>query len=104
MKRFVLLFAIMLMLAACGSTSTETAVSVTEEPTKAETAVSENNSVAEDAPEETAAESAAPSTELAAIANFPATNVDEASIVRERDWTIGADDPLVTIIEYGDFQ
>ena len=100
MKRFVLLFAIMLMLAACGSTSTETAVSVTDEPVKAATAVAENNSVAEEA----AAESAAPSEEVAAIANFPATNVAEASIVRDRDWTIGADDPLVTIIEYGDFQ
>ena len=96
MKRILLLFAIMLMVAACGSTS--------DEPTKPATAVAENNSVAEDAPEETAAESAAPSEEVAAIANFPATNVAEASIVRDRDWTIGATDPLVAIIEYGDFQ
>lgn len=32
------------------------------------------------------------------------TNPAEAGVVRERDWTEGAEDPLVTIIEYGDFQ
>ena len=31
-------------------------------------------------------------------------NPAEAGVVRERDWTKGAEDPLVTIIEYGDFQ
>lgn len=31
-------------------------------------------------------------------------NAAEASAVRERDWVEGAADPLVTIIEYGDFQ
>lgn len=31
-------------------------------------------------------------------------NAAEAGQVRERDWTKGAQDPLVTIIEYGDFQ
>ncbi len=29
---------------------------------------------------------------------------EEASIVREQDYIIGAADPTVTIIEYGDFQ
>jgi hypothetical protein len=29
---------------------------------------------------------------------------EEASIVREQDYVIGAADPTVTIIEYGDFQ
>ena len=42
--------------------------------------------------------------ETVAIAGFPATTVEEASIVRDRDWTKGTDDPLVSIIEYGDFQ
>jgi len=31
-------------------------------------------------------------------------NPTDASVVRDRDWTKGAEDPLVTIIEYGDFQ
>lgn len=34
----------------------------------------------------------------------PATNVTEAAVVREQDWVRGASDPLVTVIEYGDFQ
>ncbi|MCB8989103.1 MAG: hypothetical protein H6665_00660, partial [Ardenticatenaceae bacterium] len=34
----------------------------------------------------------------------PATNSIEAGIVRDRDWKQGAADPLITIIEYGDFQ
>ena len=42
--------------------------------------------------------------ESAIIPGFPATTVQEASIVRERDWKKGAEDPLVSIIEYGDFQ
>lgn len=97
MKRIILLLAIGLLLAACGSTSTETAVTVPEEPARPETAVPEQEPAAETVPDE-------PSTESAAIPGFPATNVQEASIVRDRDWTKGTDDPLVTIIEYGDFQ
>lgn len=31
-------------------------------------------------------------------------NPAEAGEVRDRDWTKGAEDPLITIIEYGDFQ
>lgn len=38
------------------------------------------------------------------IAGFPAKDAAEASIVRERDWKKGAEEPAVTIIEYGDFQ
>jgi hypothetical protein len=34
------------------------------------------------------------------VANSP----QEAGVVRDRDWSKGAEDPLVTIIEYGDFQ
>ncbi len=99
MKRLVLLFAIGLLLAACGSTSTETAVTVPEEPARPETAVVEEEPVAE-----TESEPDTQPEEVAAIAGFPASNVAEASIVRDRDWTLGTDDPLVTIIEYGDFQ
>lgn len=39
------------------------------------------------------------------LADFePATTVEEAAVVREQDWRKGAADPLVVIIEYGDFQ
>jgi hypothetical protein len=34
----------------------------------------------------------------------PATNVAEAAQLRPDDHTHGAADPVVTIIEYGDFQ
>jgi len=103
MKRLVLLFAIGLLLAACGSTSTETAVTEPEEVAKPETAVVEEEPAAETDLESESNPDTQPE-ELAAIAGFPATNVAEASIVRDRDWTLGTDDPLVTIIEYGDFQ
>ncbi|NHZ71938.1 MAG: hypothetical protein GWP17_02495 [Aquificales bacterium] len=88
-------------LAACGSSaSSATAVPAPKELVESATAV----------PEELAAESeseqnadSAPA-KVAAVPGFPAKNVQEASIVRDRDWTKGTDDPLVTIIEYGDFQ
>ncbi|MCA9934337.1 MAG: hypothetical protein H6662_13840 [Ardenticatenaceae bacterium] len=34
----------------------------------------------------------------------PATTAEEAAVIRPEDWVSGAADPLVTIIEYGDFQ
>ena len=33
-----------------------------------------------------------------------ATTITEAAIIRETDWVKGANDPVFTIIEYGDFQ
>ena len=35
---------------------------------------------------------------------FPAVTIEDALIERPTDHVIGADDPLITIIEYGDFQ
>jgi hypothetical protein len=58
----------------------------------------------EDLAAETEPETAPDSSETAVIPNFPATTVAEASIVRDRDWSQGTADPLVSIIEYGDFQ
>lgn len=101
MKRFVLLFAIGLLLVACGATSTETAVSVPEEPARPETDSTEIEPVAETETEDES--SSEPANEIE-ISGFPATTVAEASIVRDRDWVKGTDDPLVAIIEYGDFQ
>ena len=42
--------------------------------------------------------------EAPAFTFVPATNVAEAAIVREQDWTLGAAEPKITIIEYGDYQ
>lgn len=95
MKRIILLLVALVLLAACGSTSTETAV----EPAKPATAVPE-----EEAAAETESETVSGSVEVADIPNFPATSVQEASLVRDRDWAQGTDDPVVAIIEYGDFQ
>jgi hypothetical protein len=103
MKKFVLLFAIALLLVACGSTSTETAVSVPEEPERPVTDSTEDEPAVE-SETETESEPGSETTEEVAISGFPATTVAEASIVRDRDWVKGTDDPLVAIIEYGDFQ
>lgn len=104
MKRIILLLAMALVLAACGSTvSSETAVTVPAESAQsaapAETAVPTAQPTVE-----TESEPAADSAEMAAIPGFPATTVAEASIVRDRDWTQGTYAPIVAIIEYGDFQ
>lgn len=82
---------------ACGST--ETAVSV--ESTKPVADSTEDNPAAETEVED--GSSSEPANEVA-MPGFPATTVEEASIVRDRDWVKGTDDPLVAIIEYGDFQ
>lgn len=100
MKRIILLLAIGLLLVACSSSiSSETAVTVPDEPAQPATAVPDEQPAAE-----TESEPAADSAEAAAIPGFPATSVQEAGIVRDRDWTQGTDDPIVAIIEYGDFQ
>ena len=104
MKRIVLLLVIGVLLAACSTPTTPvTAVTVPEEPAKPVTAVPEEEPAAETETEPEVESVAAPA-EVGAIPGFPAVNVQEASIVRDRDWTKGTDDPLVTIIEYGDFQ
>lgn len=76
MKKFGLLF-LLLVLAAC---STETAT----EPVTTDTAVNE--------PADTPLDFS------------PATTVAEAAVVRDRDYVLGSSDPAVVIIEYGDFQ
>jgi hypothetical protein len=75
------------------------------------TAVPEPTSTSEPAPAtEPTAEPNADSEETAVsddgspAAFSPATTVAEAAVVREQDQVLGAADPLVTIVEYGDFQ
>jgi hypothetical protein len=81
MQRLFWLFIGVLLLAACGAAAPQ--------PESAgETAVAP--ATASENPADTAVN--------------PATTVAEASIVRDRDWVLGADEPAVTIIEYGDFQ
>ncbi len=102
MKKVLLLF-LLLSLAACGSeTVTETAVN--EPETAAATAVKE--AVDHPSPDLVPAtgESASPTAAPASDEITPATTPAEADIVRSRDYVIGASDPAVTIIEYGDFQ
>ena len=71
----------------------ETAVSAAEQPTDETTEPAETSSTNQPLPG---------ATNLDAFR--PATTVGEAAVVREQDWKQGAADPLVVIIEYGDFQ
>lgn len=84
MRKIFLLLVGLLFLAACGPAGTP-ASPATSEPS-------------------TAVPPQAPPISQPVEAGFPATTPEEAGIVRQRDWVKGADDPVVTIIEYGDFQ
>jgi hypothetical protein len=99
MKRIVLLLFIGLMLVACGSsTSSDTLVAVPDAPAQpdpTQPAAEAENKASTDSETDPA---------VGEIPGFPAATVEEASIVRDRDWVKGTDDPLVAIIEYGDFQ
>lgn len=83
MRRMYLLLLGLLLLAACGPAGTPSAPTVNEPVT----AVPPQVGVGQAVP-----------------AITPATTPEEAGIVRPQDWVKGASDPLVTIIEYGDFQ
>ena len=107
MKRILLLLLVGVLFAACApASSSETTVSIPDEPERPETAVVEETEDVESAnePSDVTESEGDALIDASDIENFPATNIAEASIVRERDWKLGSDDPLVTIIEYGDFQ
>lgn len=97
MRRSFLLILIALLLTACGG--------ATEAPAAVEQAVEAPKADAVTAPDgdeqegETAVDPDNPDTDFT-----PATTVAEAADARLRDWTKGAPDAAVTIIEYGDFQ
>lgn len=83
MKRVsaLLAFLFLLFLASCGTDGTNTAVT----PAPSEPGGNEDTAVS--------------------VTSFtPATNVQEAAQLRRDDHTHGAGEPIVTIIEYGDFQ
>ncbi|MCA9968907.1 MAG: hypothetical protein KC425_01765 [Anaerolineales bacterium] len=92
MKRLLLLFA-MLLLVACGAAEPDE-FSSANNAAPADTAVS---APAADTGGETAVD-------LADSPVQPASSPAEAAVVRSRDWTLGATEPAVSIIEYGDFQ
>jgi hypothetical protein len=84
MKRITTLFALLflLFLASCGAAEPDTAVT------------SPNDS----------ADSGNGETAVSIPSFTPAQNVADAAQLRPEDYTHGAAEPVVTIIEYGDFQ
>jgi len=95
--RKIWLLPFLILLAACASGGGA--------PTEGQNTESEPEGQAnlDDSPTESAPVESAPAGNLnndITISSNPA----DAGNIRERDWTKGADDPLVTIVEYGDFQ
>ncbi|MDX1414667.1 MAG: hypothetical protein R3293_10785 [Candidatus Promineifilaceae bacterium] len=72
-------------------------------PESQQVAEPEDPPVAEESPTEDTAPESAPVQALNNDISIGA-NAVEAGLIRDRDWTQGAEDPLITIIEYGDFQ
>lgn len=92
MRKLLLLPLFLLLLVACSSAAvTEEDTSAPSNPGSAETAVPE-------APEKEGADVS--STNPVETGTTP----EKAGVVRERDHSLGTSDPVVTIIEYGDFQ
>ncbi|GJM42194.1 MAG: hypothetical protein DHS20C20_24760 [Ardenticatenaceae bacterium] len=99
MKKAILLL-LLASLLACGPGTTDTQPANTD--AEEETAVSTTEETAETNDD-------TPSQPLVLLPkNFddfsPASTVEEAAVIREQDWQKGAADPVVVIIEYGDFQ
>jgi uncharacterized protein YcfL len=89
--RKLLLLPLILLLVACGAPAASVTLDQPAEEDAEPTAVSEE-----------ASESQAEMVSGDSIT--PAKTAAEAGAIRDRDWTKGAEDPLITIIEYGDFQ
>ncbi len=112
MKKAIWLILLAFLL-ACGPSATDTQTTST---TVEDTAIATTQEIIE--PEETeeieveVEKTLDTSNEIAqsapAAANLddfsPARTVAEAAVVRQQDWRNGAPDPIVVIIEYGDFQ
>jgi len=89
--RKIWLVPLLLLLAACGATASPTAAPANSENFAAET------------PAEAADTAVTQSSESPAEV-APSSSPAAAAVVRDQDWTKGPDDPVVSIIEYGDFQ
>ena len=94
MRKFLILPLLLLLLVACGSAAESEPTTGEETPA----AIQESGSSAEEKP----------TVDNSAQTNKASVNTgstpEEASIVREQDYSKGAEEPTVTIIEYGDFQ
>lgn len=99
MKKLFLLL-LMGLFVACGPGGTA----------EGETAVSNDTDGAADTASEATAEVIAPAATPTRgptidVVHYPvAGTVAEAAQIRDTDWSKGAEEPLVSIIEYGDFQ
>lgn len=96
MRRLLLLLLLILLLVACGSAAEtgETTNTDNDNAAPAETSGTET--------EEETNDEATAQTGPGAVTT--GSNLEEASIIREQDHVKGAEEPTVTIIEYGDFQ
>jgi hypothetical protein len=109
MKKLVCLFLLVGWLAACSSGgTTESATAVSQPPAAPPTSQATAVTVANDTEEETADTADTPSDSGGARPIVIAQTAAEAAQIRDTDWTKGAaesvTDPLISIIEYGDFQ
>lgn len=94
--RKLLFLPLFLLLAACGSAAAPVATSVPESAGDSDAAAPQEAEL--DSSESNAADLGDKSDVVTGA------TPQEAAVVREQDHVKGADDPLVTIIEYGDFQ
>jgi hypothetical protein len=106
MRKIYLL--LLLLLAACGPAGTPATVpqESTEPAAEAEANISEPTVAATEAGDtvEEIPETSEPSDNSSVTDFSPATTLADASIVRPTDHMLGATEPIVSIIEYGDFQ
>jgi cytoskeletal protein RodZ len=110
MKRvWLLLIGVLLLMAACAPAQPESAETVADTPVAAvetEATVPTDDFASAETEiesEPTAATDETPA-ETDAVAGFPAQSFDEAATFRTFDHFKGAEEPIVEIIEYGDFQ
>ena len=121
MKRWFLLTAVIMMLwlVACGAPSNPIDPAATADPETAKQAITTETEVEGEAGavevEENETESAT-TNEPAAVVNTtgaqsnltplasPAADIPTAAQVRTGDWIKGAEDPILTVVEYADFQ
>ena len=89
--RKLLLIPLLFLLVACGAPAESVTLDQPAGEDAEPTAVSEAASESQPAP-------------VSADPITPAKTAAEAGAIRDRDWTKGAEDPLITIVEYGDFQ
>ncbi len=99
--RKLILLPFLLLLVACGSAIAPEVTTAPEDTGRGKAAV-EDNTTGDASSEEIASADGASQDGKSSVAT--GATPQEASIVREQDYTKGADDPTVTIIEYGDFQ